>query len=138
MMPPIVHGWWAGSPQFGKPVATNSCGVHASSKIFCVAATFGVPTWNTDASTWSFSTSSVASGGVLVGSYASSFAMRVTLWPSMPPASFTFANTAFMPLRDRAERGECAREGHGHAEDDVRTIGQAGCSRPTGSWSWAP
>ena len=35
MMPPMVHGWWAGSPQFGKPVATNSCGVHASSKIFC-------------------------------------------------------------------------------------------------------
>ncbi len=96
-MPPIVHGWWAGSPQFGKPVATNSCGVQASSKIFWVAATFGVPTWNTDASTWSFSTSSVASGGVLVGSYASSLAMSVTLWPSMPPASFTLANATFMP-----------------------------------------
>src|SRR6185295_16851480 len=97
MMPPIVHGWPFGSPQFAKPVATNSCGVHAASKMPCDAATFGVPTWNTDASTWSFSTSSVASGGVLFGSYASSLATSVTLWPSMPPASFTFANTAFMP-----------------------------------------
>ena len=26
-MPPIVHGWFAGSPQAGKPVPTKSCGV---------------------------------------------------------------------------------------------------------------
>ena len=66
-MPPTVHWWLAGSPQAGKPVPTNSCGVQVCSWSACDASTLGVPTWMSTA-ILSFSISSVTSGGVLFGS----------------------------------------------------------------------
>ena len=68
-MPPIVHGWSFGSPQFGKPVADEQLrGARGLEDALRRGNVRACPTWNTDASTWSFSTSSVASGGVLFGS----------------------------------------------------------------------
>ena len=64
----MVHSWFAGSPQAGKPVPTNSCGVQLLSCRPRTEATFGVPTWMIEAMILSASISSVTSGGVLFGS----------------------------------------------------------------------
>ena len=67
-MPPVVHGKFCGSPQAGKPVPTSACGTQASAWIWRVPATFGVPTWNTEAKIPSPSMASWTAGADLAGS----------------------------------------------------------------------